>query len=637
MAMIKNYKKLLTGIALGLILCGFLFGSIGKSTLQDFFLILATILAAIPIASKAFLSLRMKSFSIELLVFIAVVGALFIGEYTESSVVSFLFLLGEFLEARILAKTRSSLKDLVDLAPQEAVVIRNATTVTIPAEEVAKGDTVIIRSGGKIPVDGKIISGQASINESTVTGEPVPKFKQTDAQVFSGTIVDDGYIEMIAEKVGDETTFAKIIELVEEAQESKSTTEKFLNRFSNYYTPAIVILSILVLGITKDFHAAITLLVIACPGALVIGAPVSTVTGIGNGARNGILIKGGEIIEKLAKVDTLVFDKTGTLTKGNLEVTDIKTFGNYQPDELLRLIAVAESISEHPIGQSIVRESKGRGLSLDTELRNGRVIKGKGICATVGNLNLVIGNHKLLHSELIALPGQLSMYAITRERRGETVIFAAIDGKVEGVVSISDQIREDALSALTELRKLGITTIIMLTGDNKHTAKIVADEIGIDYYYADLLPADKVEHIKRLKAQGCFVAMAGDGINDAPAIAIADIGLAMGKGGTDISIETADVVLAADRLTDLSHALALAKATTRNIKQNTYFAIGIVLVLLLGVLKGSVHLALGMFVHEASVLLVILNGIRLMKFKFRGLSKRSAFIQAAPLKREQCQ
>ena len=323
-ATIHKHKNHITAISFILIVLGYVSGLLGNGEIKNMALIAATIFAGIPIAIKAIQALRMKAFSIELLVTIAVIGALYIQEYTESAVVTFLFLFGDYLEMRTLEKTRSSLKDLVDMAPQEAIVIREGNQFTIPVEDVVIGDRVIIRSGGKVPVDGKIVSGQAFLNEASVTGESVPASKKVDDKVYSGTIVDHGYIEMIAEKVGDDTTFAKIIELVEEAQESKSKTEKFLNKFSNIYTPAVVVLSILVFVLTRDLHIAITFLVIACPGALVIGAPVSNVAGIGNGAKHGVLVKGGEVMDIFSKVDTLVFDKTGTLTKGKPEVTDIK-------------------------------------------------------------------------------------------------------------------------------------------------------------------------------------------------------------------------------------------------------------------------------------------------------------------------
>ncbi|WP_223632574.1 heavy metal translocating P-type ATPase [Planococcus sp. 4-30] len=591
----------------------------GQYDLRQLTLILATVIAGIPIAIKAYQALRMKAFSIEMLVTIAVIGALFIGEYVESAVVTFLFLFGDYLEVRTLEKTRSSLKSLVDLAPQEAIVIREGITLTVPVEEVIRGDRVMIRTGGKIPVDGKILTGHASLNEAAITGESVPASKKAGDKVYGSTIIDTGYIEIIAEKVGDDTTFAKIIELVEEAQESKSKTEKFLNKFANIYTPAVVVLSIVVYALTRDLHLAITFLVIACPGALIIGAPVSSVAGIGNGARNGVLVKGGEVMDRFSKVDTLVFDKTGTLTKGKPEVTDIKVFHSHEEQNLLRLVAQAEMASEHHLGQTIVKEAKNQDIALDQEPEQVEVIKGNGLAAKVEGEGLVIGNRKLMKARNISIPENVEAYAVKREKAGNTAIFAAVNRKVAGIFSIADQIREDAAPALAQMRANGIKKIVMLTGDNQHTAELVATALGLDEFHAELLPEDKVTFIKQLKEQGHIVAMAGDGVNDAPAIATADIGLAMGEGGTDISMETADVVLMADKLMQFSHAYSLSKATIRNMKQNTFFAVGIVAVLLAGVLVGSIHLASGMFIHEASVLIVILNAMRLMGFNSKKL------------------
>lgn len=616
----KNHITILSGI---LIVSGFIFGTMGNEWIKAIALVGATIIAGIPIFIKAIQALRMKAFSIDLLVSIAVIGALYIGEFTESAVVTFLFLFGDYLERRTLEKTRSSLRELVDMAPQEATVLReNGNSEKIPVEDVEKGDHIIIHPGGKIPVDGIIISGNASINEAAITGESVPSSKSVDDKVFSGTILDTGYLEMIAERVGDDTTFAKIIELVEEAQESKSKAEKFLDKFANIYTPAVVVLSIVVYLFTRDLHMAITFLVIACPGALVIGAPVSSVAGIGNGAKNGVLIKGGEIIDKFSKVDTLVFDKTGTLTKGKPEVTDIQTFDKIDKELLLKLVAKAETISEHHLGQTIVKKARKQGIDLASiELTDGEAIKGHGIKAVVDNYKLVAGNRKLMETENILLENDVELYAVEREKAGNSAIFIAIDGKVSGIVSIADQIRDDAKEALAQMRENGIKKIVMLTGDNKHTAEAVATELGLDEFYAELLPENKVDYVKQLKNSGHIVAMAGDGINDAPAIATADIGLAMGEGGTDISMETADVVLMADKLMQFSHAYSLSKATARNMKQNIFIAVGVVVVLLGGVLMGSVHLASGMFIHEASVLVVILNAMRLIRFNYKSIKK----------------
>ncbi|GEN83379.1 haloacid dehalogenase [Sporosarcina luteola] len=605
---------LLLAAAIGLHVTGF-------HEWRQILLITATVLAGIPIAYKAFKALKMKAFSIELLVTIAVVGALFIGEYVESAAVTFLFLFGAYLEARTLEKTRSSLKALVDMAPLEATVVRDGETMTISVDDVEEGDRVIIRSGEKVAIDGRIVTGNATLNEAAITGESVPASKAVDDRVFSGTIVDNGFIEVVAERVGDDTTFARIIELVEEAQESQSKTEKFLDRFANIYTPAIVVLSVLVYLFTRNIEMTLTFLVIACPGALVISAPVSIVAGIGNGARHGVLIKGGDIMEKLAKIDTVVFDKTGTLTRGKPEVTDIHAIG-IDKTNLLRLVAEAEMISEHHLGQTIVKEAKSQGLELRNEPENTEVIKGNGIRATIEGKLLAIGNRKLMTAEGIQIANEIEDYAINREKAGNTAIFASINGKIAGVLSIADRIRPEANDALRELRASGVKQIIMLTGDNRHTAELVGAQLRLDQVHAELLPEDKVAMIQKLKDTGHRVAMAGDGINDAPAIATADIGLAMGEGGTDISMETADVVLMADRLDQFSHAFSLAKATVRNMKQNTFFAVGTVALLLAGVLLGKVFLASGMLIHELSVLLVILNAIRLIRYTKRKPVKR---------------
>ncbi len=626
-------KALIASVTGSLLLFAFISHLIGFSQLQSMLLIIATIIAGIPIIRKAIQSLRMKAFSIELLVSIAIIGALFIGEYVESAVVSFLFLFGAYLEAKTLEKTRSSLKSLIDLSPQVATVLQNEEKVVLQIDEVKEGDHVLIQSGEKVAVDGIVVSGTAFINEAAITGESTPVHKETDDTVFSGTILDHGYIEVIAEKVGDDTTFAKIIELVEEAQESKTRTEKFLERFANIYTPAIVLLSILVFIFTRNIEFTLTFLVIACPGALVISAPVSIVAGIGNGAINGVLIKGGETIENLAKINTVVFDKTGTLTQGQPTVTDIKAFAMNE-EKLLQMVAEAETISEHHLGQTIVQEAKQRNLTLINKPDQAEIIKGNGIQALISGRQLVVGNRKLMKEKGISIKGPMESYALKMEKQGNTAIFVAIEGKLAGIISIADKIRADAKETIKKLKGAGIKQVYMLTGDNRHTAEQVATKLGIDHVMAELLPEEKVAIVRELKEKGLQVAMAGDGINDAPAIATADIGLAMGGTGTDVSMETADIVLMADKLAQFAHAYSLAKATVRNMKQNTFFAVGTVILLLIGVLFQKVFLASGMLIHELSVLIVILNAIRLVGYnrnKVNTISRNKEQIQIESL------
>lgn len=590
-----------------------------ESVARDIFLIIASVVAGVPIAIKAFQALRMKAFSIDLLVTIAVIGAMIIGEYTEAAVVTFLFLFGHYLEGRTLTKTRASLKSLMDMAPLEATILRNGARVTIPADEVEIGDHVIVQPGGRIPVDGKIIVGQSLINESAITGESVPANKRQGDQVFSSTISDNGYLEILTEKVGNDTTFSKIIELVEEAQETKAKTQKFMERFASYYTPGIIVLSVLVWLITQNVHLALTFLVIACPGALVISVPVSIVAGIGNGAKNGILIKGGDKMENLARVNAVVFDKTGTLTKGKPEVTSIKTFG-ISEDELLQLAAEVEVTSEHHLGKTIVKKAKERGLELETKPSEVEIMKGHGMQAMLDTKQIYIGNKSGAEKLGIAINPTTDDYMAQQQEKGNTAVIVSMDKKIMGIISIADQIREEAAEALQTLRSNGIRHMVMLTGDNKSVAEKVANQLGIDHVYAELLPEDKVEKVRACKKSGGRLAMVGDGINDAPAIAAADVGIAMGGTATDVTMQTADVILMSDKLDKLPYAIRLAKATIRNMKQNTYFALITVAMLLVGVLTDNIHLASGMLIHEASVILVILNAVRLVRFPHYQLS-----------------
>lgn len=590
-----------------------------ESVARDIFLIIASVVAGVPIAIKAFQALRMKAFSIDLLVTIAVIGAMIIGEYTEAAVVTFLFLFGHYLEGRTLTKTRASLKSLMDMAPLEATILRNGARVTIPADEVEIGDHVIVQPGGRIPVDGKIIVGQSLINESAITGESVPANKRQGDQVFSSTISDNGYLEILTEKVGNDTTFSKIIELVEEAQETKAKTQKFMERFASYYTPGIIVLSVLVWLITQNVHLALTFLVIACPGALVISMPVSIVAGIGNGAKNGILIKGGDKMENLARVNAVVFDKTGTLTKGKPEVTSIKTFG-ISEDELLQLAAEVEVTSEHHLGKTIVKKAKERGLELETKPSEVEIMKGHGMQAMLDTKQIYIGNKSGAEKLGIAINPTTDDYMAQQQEKGNTAVIVSMDKKIMGIISIADQIREEAAEALQTLRSNGIRHMVMLTGDNKSVAEKVANQLGIDHVYAELLPEDKVEKVRACKKSGGRLAMVGDGINDAPAIAAADVGIAMGGTATDVTMQTADVILMSDKLDKLPYAIRLAKATIRNMKQNTYFALITVAMLLVGVLTDNIHLASGMLIHEASVILVILNAVRLVRFPHYQLS-----------------
>jgi len=576
-------------------------------------MLIAAFIAGYPIARNALSALKYKVLGIDALVTIAVIGALFLKEYWEAAAVTFLFMLGDYLESRTLEKTRSSIKSLLDLAPDEARVIRDGKEILVSPDDVEEGDIVLVKPGEKISVDGTIVEGNAYVNQAAITGESIPVGKTIDDTVFSGTIIESGYLKIRADRVGDDTTFARILEMVEEAQDKKARTQKFLERFSKYYTPGIIVFSLLLYIFTMDLVLSITLLVIACPGALVISTPVSIVAGIGNGAKHGVLIKGGEIIEGLGKAKILAFDKTGTLTEGRPKVTRIKAF-SIDEYQLLKITAIGESYSEHPLARAIISAYEEKYGPLNETSEEVDIITGQGLKAKVQGREYLIGNRKLLKEQGIILPQDKDDYIRAEEERGQTVVIVANNENVLGAVSIADTVREDAKELIMDLRRKGIKKVVMLTGDNERAAKAISKELGIDEYYAELLPEDKVNVLKTLQEKYGVTAMVGDGVNDAPALASADLGIAIGIKGADVAMETADVVLMSDEIKKLSYAIGLSRATVRNIKQNIYFAILVAVLLLLGVLGKVVFMASGMLVHELSVLLVIINAIRLLGY-----------------------
>lgn len=587
--------------------------TVGSGKWLNSLLIAGTVVSGYPVLLKAWQASRMKVFSIELLVVIAVIGALIIGEYFEAVAVTFLFMFGAFLESRSLEKSRSSLKSLMSMAPLQATVLRNGERLNVVADSVLEHETVIIQTGEKIAVDGEILFGKAAINESAITGESVLVKKNKGQKVFSGSVLDNGYLEVKAEKVGEDTAFSKIIEWVEEAQEGKAKTQKFLEKFAAFYTPAIMLVSILVWIITDNVHLALTFLVISCPGALVISAPVSIVAGIGNGARNGVLIKGGEVMENLAKIEGVVFDKTGTLTAGKPMVTNIKAYGMEETD-LLKIAAEAELNSEHHLAKAIVKEADRLNVQLTDKPQETEILKGRGIAVKINDRELFIGNRKGLEEKAVIVSEAQEKHTQQQEREGNTAVFVSADSSVIGIISIADKVRDDAEATIMQLKQKDMKKLVMFTGDNEYTANIVAKQVGINNVFANLLPEHKFRKVNACREKGIPLAMVGDGVNDAPALAVADVGIAMGVAGTDIAMETADVVLMSDNLNKLGYAFELSKATIRNMKQNVYFAVGTVLLLLMGVLTNNVNLASGMLVHELSVLLVILNAIRLVSY-----------------------
>lgn len=586
--------------------------AIGYAPVTVAAMLAATFVAGTPIFKKAAGALRYRIVGIDALVAIAVIGALVIGEYWEAAAVTFLFMLGDYLESRTIEKTRESIKALLDLAPKTARVRRDGMEIEIDSSELKEGDIVIVKPGEKISVDGTVMEGGAHVNQAAITGESLPVRRDGGEKVFSGTVVESGYLIVRADKVGDDTTFARILHMVEEAQDKKAKTQKFLEKFSRFYTPAIIVLSVILYAFTRDLVLALTLLVIACPGALVISAPVSIVAGIGNGAKKGVLVKGGDIMEKLGTVKVVAFDKTGTLTEGKPAVRHIEAYG-ISEDELLRLAAIGEAYSEHPLARAIIREATERFGGLQEQPDHAEMLPGRGLSFVADGKNYLIGNRKLFAEKGLDIE-KLEERLKLEEGKGRTAVLVGDAERALGIISIADVVRKEAKKLIADLKAMGIRRVVMLTGDNGRAAAAISEELCLDGYYAELLPEDKVKALVELQKSYGRTAMVGDGVNDAPALASADLGIAVGGAGADVAMETADVVLMSAELEKLSYALALSRATVANMKQNIYFALLVAGLLLAGVLVKTVNLSFGMLIHEASVLLVIINAVRLLGY-----------------------
>lgn len=606
----KLQKSHVTWISGVLLLAGFLAWATGFSVAQAWILIAASVVAGAPIAYRALMALRYRTFSIDLLVTIAVIGALIIGEYVESAVVAFLFLFGAYLEQRSLERTRTSIRELVEATPSRALLLQHGNEVEVDVDEITEGDIVLVKTGDSLPVDGSIVEGEGHVQQAAITGEPVPVRRAVGDKVFAGTTLENGYLKVRANKVGDDTTYAQIIELVEDAQDAKAPRQKFLDRFAAVYTPLIIVAAVVFGLVTQNVELALTFLVIACPGALVIATPVAIVAGIGNGAKRGVIFKGGDAVERLAKVDTVVLDKTGTLTRGAPQLTGVTSLSGSE-DNLLRLAASLEQASEHPLARAIVAAAQSRNLTL-SDPEQVEITRGVGISGLVNGKTVTIGSSRSLDG--MSVSDSLIWEAAAAESSGATVSYVVADGQILGYVTIADQLRAGAKEAIAALHRGGIDRVVLLTGDNPRAASHVANIAGIDEFHAQLLPEDKVDHVQLLIDEGANVAMVGDGLNDAPALASADVGIAMGAG-TDVSVETADVVLAGNRLDQLAHAQRLARKTVHLMTQNTVIALGTVALLLLGVVFERVGMSIGMLVHEASVLAVILNALRLTRWE----------------------
>lgn len=613
---ILDHKRALTILNGGLlVVAGLEHFFLKQGKVELLALILAGIVGVLPIAIQAFQALKIKVVSIDVLVTVAVLGAFVVKSYEEAAVVTFLFLAGHFLEQATLKKTRQAIKALTEMAPQTSFKQNQAGQFEeVPLTAVSQGDLLLVKTGGKIPVDGQVLSGTGAVNEASITGEAQLVAKQPESLVSAGTILENGTLQVQAQRVGEETTFGKIIELVEEAQDSKSNVERLIDRFAKYYTPAVLLLALIVGILTKDVELAVTILVLGCPGALVIGIPVSNVAGIGNGAKHGILLKGSETIQNFSRVNTLVFDKTGTLTWGKPRVTQVLVQPTVNEDEALRQLVSVEAESEHPLARAIVTAYPAVHKLPVTDTQ---VVTGGGILATVGGHKIIVGNLQLLKNNGVQITQAAQAQVQEVTAAGNSVVLLASEQKLALIVGIKDQLRPNVQAELTKLTNLGVQNLLLLSGDNQKTVDQIASQLNLTEAKGDLLPEDKASYLQELQKQGQNVAFVGDGVNDSPSLATADTGIAMGDG-TDVAIETADIVLLHSDFSRLAVTLKLAQATRRNMMQNMTLAVGVVLFLLGSLLFGSwLNMGIGMFVHEASIIVVILNALRLLNQRLK--------------------
>ena len=591
-------------------------GVVGSDYLGNFFMASAAVVAGTPIVIKAVRALVLRVVGIDLLVSVATIGALVIGQFWEAAAVTFLFAVGHTLETATLNKTRSALAELIAVAPDVAVVLRQGQQVEVPAGVVLMGETVLVKNGAKVPVDGEVIAGNGDLDEASITGESIPVEKSTGDKVFAGTLSKGGFLQVKATSVGADTTLARIIQRVEEAQDAKARTQQFMDRLSAWYTPAIMALALVVGLISGDVVLALTLLVIGCPGALVISIPVSIVAGIGRAAKDGILIKGGEFLETAAKITAVAVDKTGTLTKGLPYLTNVVVLDpSLDQAQVLTWAARAEAGSEHPLARPILAAAAAENLAISGLPEQTEPVPGKGIVATTGGRRVLIGNLALLEQYGVADTVSVAGVVAKLASAGRTPMIVAVNEAVVGVVAVADEVRQDAAAMVANLHRVGVKKVIMLTGDTASVANAIGEATGVDEVHAGLLPEEKLMAIQALQREGYIVAMVGDGVNDAPALATANIGVAMGVAGSAVTVEIADIALMGDNLLKLPEAISLARRTVANMRQNIAIALATVSLLLLGVLLGGVTMTIGMLVHEVSVLIVIMNAMRLLRPK----------------------
>ncbi|MCD6530774.1 cadmium-translocating P-type ATPase [Candidatus Bathyarchaeota archaeon] len=613
----KDKRILVIVVSASLLSAGLVFKLAFKLNLPaEALFVVTAITAGFDIAKEGLSSLIFRRrLNINFLITTASVGSFFIGHGEEGAAVIFLFYIAEFLESHASERARRSVLSLMKLAPEVATVKRADREFKVPVQKVGVDDIIVVRPGEKIPLDGVVVGGISSVNQAPITGESMPVTKQVGDTVYAGTINNEGFLEIKVSKRSEETLLSKIIRLVEEAQRVKSPTEKFIDKFSKYYTPSVIFLAVVVatiptfmfnMSFDEWFYKALVLLVVSCPCALAISTPVAMVSGIASAARNGVLIKGSAYVEEISKIKVFAFDKTGTLTEGRLEVTDIVPLGHSRSEVLLKAASL-EALSEHPIGKAILEVAKKEEIKLRA-VEDFKAIAGKGVMGKIDGEIWYVGSRKLFKELLNDIS---EAYAGKLESEGKTVVFVGNGEKVIGLIAVMDKIREATITTMKELRRRNIKTI-MLTGDNERTARAIANGIGISEYHAELLPQDKVSMVEELTEKYGGVAMVGDGINDAPALARATVGIAMGAIGSDVSLETADIALMQDDLSKLPYLIELSKRTLEVVKENVLASILIKGSFAVLTFPGFITLWLAVAVGDMGLsLAVILNALRI--------------------------
>jgi len=574
--------------------------------------IFSATLALLTIGYGAIKTLHKRIFSMDLLATIAIIASIISGEYFPATIVALMLVGGEMLEDYAQRKSTSTIQKLIEEQPQTATVLRGEQEIQVKPQEVKIGENVIVKPGAKIPVDGIIQKGHAYINQASVTGESVPIEKIEGTNVYSGTIVQQGAIYVTTTATGEKSTYGKIIALVKDAEERKAPIERTADKYAKYFTPTILIIGLAVLVLTQDIMRMAAVFVIACPCALILSTPAAVVASMGNAAKKGILVRNGETLEKMSKLDTIVVDKTGTITKGKIDIVDIQSFSQYTPNQILQFAAETEKCSEHPFAKAIMEEAFKRGLDV-AHPDNFEHHIGLGVCINSDGTNIITGNIRLMQKYAVQITLKAQKYIAEHDKY--TVIFVAKHQTLLGAISLTDQPRENVKNTLSQARKWGIKQVIMLTGDNKKVSDEIATICGVDETISELMPADKMSKIRELKERGLTVAMIGDGVNDAPALAQADVGVAMGLSGTDVAIETAGVVLVSDDLSKLPQMLKIGKTTMSIIKQNITFAIAVNIIGIALSSQGLISPLMAAIIHESNALIVMTNSLRLLRVK----------------------